>query len=51
VLIPLFADIHMPPATTEFFAFLMEIAAFDIVPTDEPFALAFGTEPPDPVND
>ena len=51
VLIPLFADIHMPPATTEFFAFLMEIAAFDIVPTDEPFALVFGTEPPDPVND
>lgn len=50
VLLPLFNGIYMPPDTTAFFATMMEIAAFDIVPTDVPFALAFGTEPPDALN-
>ena len=50
VMLPLFANIYMPPDTTAFFATMMEIAAFDIVPTDEPFAWVFGTEPPDALN-
>ena len=41
----------MPPDTTKFFATMMEIAAFDIVPTDEPFTWFFGTEPPDALNE
>ena len=30
---------------------MMEVAAFDIVPTDEPFGWVFGLEPPDPISE
>jgi hypothetical protein len=50
VMIPLF-EVQMPESASDFFSFLMEIAAFDIIPTDDAFAYIFDAEPPDPLND
>lgn len=40
VMIPLF-EISLPVVTGEFFKFLMEVAAFDIIPTDDIFTYMF----------
>jgi hypothetical protein len=47
-MIPLF-EVEMPESAAKFFQFLMEIAAFDIIPTDDAFAFAFNAEPPEPL--
>lgn len=50
VMIPLF-EISLPIVTGEFFKFLMEVAAFDIIPTDEAFAYMFSADPPDALSE
>lgn len=50
VLIPLF-PVNLPSNAGAFFAYLMKIASFDIIPTDIIFNGMFGTEPPDALNE
>ena len=41
----------MPQNAGEFFNYLMKIAAFDIIPTDDLFEIIFEVEPPDPITE
>jgi hypothetical protein len=50
VLMPLFS-IKLPPNAGLFFGFLMEIAAFDLLPTDDFYAEYTDTEESDPINE
>ena len=50
MLIPLF-KINLPGNAGAFFNYLMQIAAFDVVPTDDIFTAVFMTDAPDALND
>jgi len=43
--------VTLPDNAGSFFNFLMKIAAFDIIPTDELFGYMFNTEPPDAITE
>lgn len=48
-MIPLF-KLEVPSNAGAFFNYLMQIAAFDIIPTDNLFNFLFDVEPPEPLN-
>lgn len=49
VLLPCF-NVQLPSNAGDFFAYLMTIACFDIIPTDPIFAYVLQTTPPDPLS-